>query len=83
MQPKICMKRDFLLGSVNANEVFTPVDCSGRREDSSENANAFSSCVGSFEEANQFPAGSASHRETPQALKAPRRLPDCKEEFDL
>jgi hypothetical protein len=28
------MKLDFLLGSVHANDVFTPVDCSGRREDS-------------------------------------------------
>ncbi len=28
------MELDILLGSVKANDVFTPVDCSGRREDS-------------------------------------------------
>ncbi|WP_226085141.1 hypothetical protein [Mesobacillus sp. S13] len=32
-------------------------------------------------EHNQCPAGLASHGETPQAHKAPRRLADCKEEL--
>ena len=42
---------------LNSNS--TPVDCSGKRVDSSENANAFPSCVGRFEGDNQCPAGLA------------------------
>jgi hypothetical protein len=34
-----------------------------------ENAIAFSSCVGKFNDANQCPAGLAGQGETPQALK--------------
>jgi len=35
-----------------------PVDYSGKREDSSENANAFPSCVGRFEKAQSMSCGS-------------------------
>ncbi len=56
---------------LNSNS--TPVDCSGRRVDSSENANAFPSCVGRFEEAYQCPAGLAG-QVRPRRSKATRRL---------
>jgi hypothetical protein len=52
----------------------TGVDWSGRREDSSENANAFPSCVGRFEEAYSRSCGLSWTGETPQTPKAIRRL---------
>jgi hypothetical protein len=49
-----------------SNVVLNPVDCSGRRVDSSENANAFSSCVGRFKEAQSMSCGLSWSDETPQ-----------------
>jgi hypothetical protein len=37
--------------------VLNPVDWSGRHEDSSENANAFPSCVGKFKDAQSMSCG--------------------------
>jgi hypothetical protein len=59
--------------------LLNPVDCSGRREDSSENANAFPSCVGRFEEAQSMSCGISWPGETPQEL-ATRRLSASPEE---
>jgi hypothetical protein len=44
------------------------VDWSGRHADSSENASAFSSCVGGFEEAYSMSCGRSETDETPQTL---------------
>ncbi len=46
-----------ILALLKTNVVLKPVDCSGRRVDSSENANAFPSCVGGFEEAQSMSCG--------------------------
>jgi hypothetical protein len=46
-----------------------------------ENATAFSSCVGSFEDVNQCPAGGRD-RGDPAHLLAPRRLPEPPAESD-
>jgi len=55
-------------------DFLNPVDCSGRREDSSENANAFPSCVGGFEDAYSKSCGLSWTAETPQTPAAVRRL---------
>ncbi len=62
------------------NVVYNPVDCSGRRVDSSENANAYSSYVGRFEEVTQCPADVQMR---PRRNKATRRLIASQEEFVL
>ncbi len=48
------------------NAVFKPVDCSGRRVDSSENANAFPSCVGKLKEAHSVSCWRSWSVEIPQ-----------------
>ena len=63
--------------------VLNPVDWSGRHEDSSENANAFPSCVGKFKDAQSMSCGISKSWEAPQVQKAPRRLAECKKEFDF
>jgi hypothetical protein len=45
------------------------VDLRSRRADSSENANAFPSCVGKFEDAIQCPAGSAGQVRPRRSLR--------------